>query len=108
MQRFSSGRLVLRKDVREGEQESLLSLFSVVERIKSMEILSDAEEGDIVRVIIDNIAEAEMALGADMKKGQSKTLMTLFWYRERVTPMAMKRTAASGDKVNVELWTIKP
>ena len=104
MEKFASIELRLNKSVRKGDRESLLSLFSSAERFKHMEVLTNADEGTNIKVVLEGLGEADLKLGDDMEKGQKKTIMTLFWYSERSKPIEMKRNAESGENVTVNLW----
>ncbi len=45
MDKFANIELKLKKSVKKGEKNTLLTLFSANERFKHMEVLIDAEEG---------------------------------------------------------------
>jgi hypothetical protein len=104
MERFASTELKLVKSARKGDKESLLSLFSVTERYKRMEVLCSADEGAGVRVALEGLGEADLKLGADMEQGQDKTIMTLFEYSERSKPIEMNGNAEAGASVTVNMW----
>lgn len=106
MEKFTSIELKLNKDVKKGNKESLLSLFSFEERIKRMEVLIDLDEGQLVKVILEGLGETELKLGNDMEKGDSKTIMTLFWIPEKSTLFEMKRDAKAGENIVVNM--LKP
>jgi hypothetical protein len=106
MEKFTSIELKLNKDVKKGNKESLLSLFSFEERIKRMEVLIDLDEGQLVKVILEGLGETELKLGNDMEKGDRKTIMTLFWIPEKSTLFEMKRDAKAGENIVVNM--LKP
>ena len=78
MEKFAQVELMLKKNVRKGDKESLLSLFSSLERFKSMDILIDEEENSSIKVVLEDLGEVNLDVGDDMEKGQRKTIMTLF------------------------------
>ena len=104
MEKFASIELRLNKSVRKGDKESLLSLFSSAERFKHMEVLTNADEGASIKVVLEGLGEADLKLGDDMEKGQKKTVMTLFWYSERSKPIEMKRNAETGERIILQMW----
>ena len=104
MEKFASIELRLNKSVRKGDRESLLSLFSSAERFKHMEVLTNADEGTNIKVVLEGLGEADLKLGDDMEKGQKKTIMTLFWYSERSKPIEMKKDIEVKKSVTLTLW----
>jgi hypothetical protein len=104
MDKFGSVELNLVKDVKMGDKENLLSLFSPDDRFKPIEVLQDAEEESTVKVVLEGFGEADLKLGADMQKGRKKTIMTLFWFVERAKPIEMKKNGKTGDKVVINIW----
>jgi len=104
MEKFAAIELKLAKNVNKGDEESLLSLFSATERFKHMEVLIDADEDAIMKVVLGELGEAGLRLGADMEKGQKKTIMTLFWYNERSKPIKIKRDAVEGESIEMSIW----
>jgi len=104
MEKFASIELRLNKSVRKGDKESLLSLFSSAERFKHMEVLMNADEGASIKVALEGLGEADFKVGADMEKGQRKTIMTLFWYNERSKPIEMKSNAETGERIILQMW----
>jgi hypothetical protein len=104
MEKFASVQLKLKKSVLEGETNNLITLFSAAERFKHMDILTDAEEGDKIRVVIEGLAETELLLGDDMEKGQNKTLMTLFWFTEKSKPIEMQKSAEKDESMVLTMW----
>ena len=102
--KFAATDLRLKKGIRKGDKESLLSLFSAEERFKHMEVLIDADEGAKMKVVIEGLWEADLLLGDDMEKGQNKTIMTLFWYSERSKSVEVKRDAEAGENVMMSIW----
>jgi hypothetical protein len=104
MEKFTSADLTLVKSVKSGTKESLLSLFSVVERYKRMKVLLNADEGTTIRVVFEGLGEADLKLGADMEQGKFKTIMTLFDYRERSKPIEMNGEAEAGASITVNMW----
>ena len=104
MDKFAEIELQLNKDVKKGHKESLLSLFNVAERFKHMEVLKDADEGTDVKVVLKDLGEVDLKLGADMEKGQKKTIMTLFWYDERSKTIRMKRNATAKENITINIW----
>jgi hypothetical protein len=103
MGNFASIVLTLKKSVKNGNQESLLSLFDDVNRFKRMDILEDAQEGSNVKVILEELGEIELKLGDNMQKGQKKSIMTLFWYVERSKPIEIKKDAEAGSNILIKL-----
>jgi len=53
MEKFADSKLRLNKSVKKGDKESLLSLFSVAERFKHMEVLTNADEDASIRIVIE-------------------------------------------------------
>jgi hypothetical protein len=106
MDKFISSELKLHRDIKKGDKESLLSLFNVTERFEHMELLTDAEEDDNIKVVLEGLGEIDLKLGADMEKGRKKTIMTLFWYSERSKPISMKRDAQNGEKIVINMWKV--
>jgi hypothetical protein len=104
LDKFAEIELQLNKDVKKGDKESLLSLFNVAERFKYMDVLKDADEGTDIKLVLEDLGEADVRLGADMEKGQKKTIMTLFWYDERSKPMKMKRNAKAKENITINIW----
>ena len=104
MEKFASIELRLNKSVRKGNRESLLSLFSSAERFKHMEVLTNADEGASIKVVLEGLGETDLKLGDDMEKGQKKTVMTLFWYSEKSKPIEIKRDAEMGESVIVNFY----
>ena len=103
MENFTSAEFTLDKDVKKGDMESLLSLFSFKDRTKHMEILLDVDEGQPVKVVLEGLGETELKLGADMEKGDRKTIMTLFWMPEKSRLFEIKRNAHAGEKVIINM-----
>jgi hypothetical protein len=104
MDKFTAIELKLNKDVKKGDKESLVSLFSFEERIKRMEVLIDLDEGQTVKAVLEGLGETELKLGADMEKGDRKTIMTLFWMPEKSKLFEMKRNAKAGEKIVVNMF----
>ena len=93
----------LGKDVKKGDQESLQTLFHSEERYRPIMLLASGAEDDNLRVTMKGLGSADLKLGDDMKKGQVKTIMTLFWFAERAKPIEMKRKAKTGKVVTVDM-----
>jgi hypothetical protein len=106
MEDFGITELKLNKTVKKGDKESLLSLFDVDDRFKPIEVLVNAVEESPVKVMLEGLGEAELLLGADMDKGQKKTIMTLFWFNERNKPIEMTRNAEAGEHVTMHLLKV--
>ena len=104
MEKFAAIELKLGKSIRKGTKESLLSLFSAAERFKHMGVLLDADEDTSMKVVLEGFGEADLKLGADMEKGQKKTIMTLFWFSERSKPIEIKQDAKEGENVMLTIW----
>ena len=104
MEKFADSKLRLNKSVKKGDKESLLSLFSVAERFKHMEVLTNADEDASIKIVIDALGEIDLKLGDDMEKGQQKTIMTLFWYSEKSKPIEIKKDATAGESVTITMW----
>ena len=84
MEKFIEAELRLKKDIKKGDEETLLSLFSTAERFKQMEVLKNSEEDSIVKVILDDLGEIDLKLGADMERGRKKTIMTYLFKPENI------------------------
>jgi hypothetical protein len=89
--------------VKKGENGSLLTLFSAAERFKHMDVLTDADEGAAVKVVLENLGEIDLLLGDDMETGQKKTIMTLFWFNEKSKPIELARDATAGEEINIDI-----
>jgi hypothetical protein len=103
MERFAELELKLKKNVKKRDKESLLSLFSPADRFKQTEVFIDADEGSNVNVILEGLGKIDLKLGADMEKGQKKTIMTLFWFVERSKLIEMMRDAAAGEMIPIKM-----
>jgi hypothetical protein len=106
MKKFANSELILHKSVKKGDKKSLLMLFNASERYKPIEVLTNAEEDEIVKVVLEGLGEIDLKLGADMEKGQKKTIMTLFWFFEREKSFEMKRDAESGESIPVKMLLV--
>lgn len=106
MAKFAEIELRLNKSVKKGDKESLLSLFSAAERFKHMEVLTNADEDASIKVVLEGLGEADLKLGDDMEKGQQKTIMTLFWYSERIKTFEIKRGVKAGDSVAIKMFVV--
>jgi hypothetical protein len=106
MKKFANSELILHKSVKRGDKKSLLMLFSAPERYKPIEVLTNAEEDAIVKVILEGLGEIDLKLGDDMVKGQKKTIMTLFWFFEREKSFEMKRDAEAGERIPVKMLLV--
>jgi hypothetical protein len=104
MQEFANIELRLRKGVKEGDKGSLLSLFDADERFMRTEVLTDAEEDVIVRVKVGQLGEIDLKLGADIKKGKQKTIMTLFAFSERSKDFEIKSGAQANDSIPIKMF----
>ena len=104
MEKLINAELKLSKSVNKGDTESLLSLFSVSERFKRMDVLTDADEGAEIKVVLEGLGEVNLKLGADIEKGQQKTIMTLFWYEERVKPIEINKKAEAEERITLNIW----
>ena len=104
MDKFTHIELKLNKDVKKGEKESLLTLFSFEDRIKRMEILKNLDEGESVKVTLKGLGETELGLGNDMEVGDKKTIMTLFWLPEKSKLFEVTRDAKAGENISLEMW----
>jgi hypothetical protein len=107
MIKFASVKLILGKDVNKGDRESLQTLFHSEERYRRILLLTGAEEGANVRVVLGGLGAADLKLGDDMDRGQQKTVMTLFWFEERARLIEMKKKAKAGKTVTIEM-TLTP
>jgi hypothetical protein len=108
MDKFTSIELKLNKDVKKRDMESLLSLLSFEDRIKRMEVLTDMDEGQEVRVVLEGLGEVNLKLGNDMEKGDHKTIMTLFWMPEKSTLFEIQRDAKAGENILINMWKASP
>jgi hypothetical protein len=106
MELFATNELKLNKDIKKGDKESLLSLFSAADRFKPAQVLIDTVEDTVVRVSLENLGEIDLKLGDDMEKGQKKTIMTLFWFSERSKPITMMKDAQAGDPVKINIYKL--
>lgn len=106
MELFGSVELRLNKNVTRGQNESLLSLFDADERFKPIDVLVDADENTSVKAVLKGFGETDLKLGADMKKGRKKTLMTLFWFAERSKLIEMTHDAAKGDNITINFFKL--
>jgi hypothetical protein len=104
MEKFTEIKLNLSKDVKKGDSESLLSLFSFEDRLKRMEVLTEMEEGESVNVVLEGLGETNLKLGNDMELGEKKTIMTLFWLPEKSQSIEMQRDGAKGEEVVINMW----
>ena len=104
MENFTSGELILGKDIKKGSKESLQTLFRSADRYRHMEVLVDAGEDANIKVVVEGLGETELKLGDDMEKGQQKTVRTLFWFEERAKPMEMKKNAKAGESVQINMF----
>lgn len=101
---FASAELKLGKDVNEGDEESLLSLFSAAQRFKPIRVLADAEEGTAIKITLEGLGELDLKLGNDVEKGERKTIMTLFWYSERSKTLKVTKSTKAGETIPVKMW----
>ena len=106
MEKFGNVELRLNKDIKIGATESLLSLFDADDRFKPIEVLTNMDEDAIVKVVLEGLGEANLQLGADMKSGRKKTIMTLFWFAERSKPIVMLKDAVKGAMVTLNIYKI--
>src|SRR4030042_2219550 len=106
MELFAANELRLNKNVKKGDKESLLSLFSPEDRFKNTRVLVDAVENTTVRVSLENLGEIDLKLGDDMEKGQKKTIMNLFWFNERSKPIELIKDAQAGDTVKINMYKL--
>jgi hypothetical protein len=104
MEKFAGITLPLEKDVKKGNKESLLSLFSVPDRFKRMEVLKNADANTPVRVILEGLGEAELKLGDDMEQGMRRTIMTLFWFVEKSKLIEMQKDAFKGEVITLNFF----
>ena len=103
MKKFGFVKMHLKKDVKKGDEESLLSIFSDVERSKSIKVLTDAEEGTIIKVNARDLGEIDLELGNDIERGQGKTILTLFTFAERSKKFKITRKAKIGQSIKLEM-----
>jgi hypothetical protein len=103
MVKFASVKLILGKDVKKGDQESLQTLFRSAERYRRTPLLTSANEDANIRVVLKGLGATDLKLGDDMEKGQIKTIMTLFWFAERAKLIEMKRKAKAGKSVTIDM-----
>jgi hypothetical protein len=106
MELFMTNELTLKMNVKKGDKENLLSLFSAGERFKPAPVLVDAQENESVRVSLEGLGDIDLKLGDDMEKGQKKTIMTLFWFEERSKPISIMKDAQAGDKVLINMYKL--
>jgi hypothetical protein len=103
MIKFARVKMILGKDVKKGDQESLQTLFHSVERYRPITLLASGAEDDNLRVTIKGLGTADLKLGDDMKRGQVKTIMTLFWFAERAKLIEMKHKAKAGKTLTIDM-----
>jgi hypothetical protein len=106
MELFMTNKLKLKIDVKKGDKENLLTLFSANERFKPAQVLINAQENEAVKVSLEELGDNHLKLGDDMEKGQKKTIMTLFWFEERSKPITIIKDAQAGDTVVVNMYKI--
>jgi hypothetical protein len=106
MELFLTNELTLKMDVKKGDEENVLSLFSAGERFKPARVLIDAQENEAVRVSLEGLGDIDLKLGDDMEKGQKKTIMTLFWFEERSKPITILKDAQTGDTVKINIYKL--
>jgi hypothetical protein len=104
MEKFASIVLPLEKNIKKGDKESLLSLFSVQDRFKRMEVLKNACENTPVKVTLDSLGQAELKLGDDIETGMRRTIMTLFWFMERSKLIEIQKDASKGEEIILNLF----
>jgi hypothetical protein len=104
MQELAKDTFRLKKDVQKGDKESLQTLFDDAERLKHMEVLSHVEQDTTVRVVLEGIGEVDLEIGAELKKGQKKTIMTLFHYPVRATLFSVSKNAKAGQNVPLKIF----
>lgn len=104
MEKFATIKLKLKQSVKKGGKHDLITLFGADERFKRIDVLTNADEGDKIRVVLESLGEIELLLGDDMEKGQIKTIMTLFWFSEKSKPIEMQRAAEMGEPITVTMW----
>ena len=104
MELFMTNKLILKIDVKKGDNENLLALFSAAERFKPAQVLIDARENETVKVSLEELGGIDLKLGDDMEKGQKKTIMTLFWFEERSKPITIMKDARAGDTVVINVY----
>ena len=106
MELFMTNKLKLKTDIKKGDKENLLALFSAAERFNPAQVLLDAQENDTVKVSLEELGDIDLKLGDDMEKGQKKTIMTLFWFEERSKPITITKDARAGDTVIVNVYKL--
>lgn len=106
MELFMTNELTLKMDIKKGDKENLLALFSAGERFKPAQILIDAQENEAVKVSLEELGDIDLKLGDDMEKGQKKTIMTLFWFEERSKPISIKKDAQAGDTIKINIYKL--
>jgi hypothetical protein len=108
MVKFARIKMILGKDVKKGDQESLQSLFPSRERLRHIPVQASAPEDANLHVVLQGLGSTDLKLGNDMAKGQKKTLMTLFWFAERAKLIEMKHRARAGKAVVVDMELVPP
>src|SRR5512136_1059216 len=103
IKKFATVRMILGKDIKKSDKESLQTLFRSEERYRPITVLASAEENDVLKVKMGGLGTTELKLGDDMEKRDVKTIMTLFWFAERSKPIEMKHKAKAGDIVQIEM-----
>ena len=106
MELFMTNKLKLKTDIKKGDKENLLALFSAAERFNPAQVLLDAQENDTVKVSLEELGDIDLKLGDDMEKGKKKTIMTLFWFEERSKPITITKDARAGDTVIVNVYKL--
>lgn len=97
--------LKVARAVRKGDAVSLMSLFDSSQRFERFPLEADLEEEQVVTVRVGSIGEWALPVGADMVAGHHKTLMTMFWYRERTATLPSACDVEAGQTVRVEITT---
>lgn len=101
--RVATLNLRLAKAVRTGEQACLMTLFDSAARFRYFELREPLLEGERVTLVIGPLGSVTLPVGSDMNTGQKKTLMTSFWYSERIQPFEVRRDMAVGDELTIEM-----
>lgn len=91
------------RDFEAGSSISLMSLFNSHERFKTFQLQADVLEDQLVQLHLGSVGRLDVPVGNDMKAGQKKTLMTLFWYPARTQSIIALTGLMAGDSLPVEI-----
>ena len=91
------------KAVEQGSPISLMGLFNSSERFRFFRLQQGLQENDQVSVDLGGAGSLTLAVGNDMAAEQQKTLMTLFWYPERMQSTPALRALQQGEELSIAI-----